>query len=343
MKSLLSVISILFLSIGGISAGHAAETSARGEITGGVAHAAPAWFKESFLEIQDDVDEATEEGKHVILFFQLNGCPYCDRMLTESFESEPLTSFIQENFDTIAINVGGDREIIFNEEITVIEKELAEMLNVRSTPAILFLNSDNKTVVRVNGYRNPARFEQVLNYVAEKGYEQGTLAEYMEKQLPADVYTLRDNPLFTEVSDLSSVSGPLAVIFEDGSCYDCNEFHDTILTHELVRKELEPYTIVRVDADSDEEIIDVDGTRTTPRAMAEKYEMIYRPGVLAFDEGELVRRFDSLTFPHHFKEGLRYVAGGYYKTMQPGEYSEARTEELLSQGVTIDLGPGKKM
>ena len=36
----------------------------------------PDWFKESFLEIQDDVDEATEEGKHVMLFFQLNACPY---------------------------------------------------------------------------------------------------------------------------------------------------------------------------------------------------------------------------------------------------------------------------
>ncbi len=199
-------------------------------------------------------------------------------------------------------------------------------------------------MVRVNGYRNPARFEQVLNYVAEKGYEQGSLAAYMESRLTEDVYTLRDNDLFTEVADLSSVTTPLAVIFEDGSCYDCNEFHDTILAHELVRKELEPFTLVRVDADSDAEIIDVDGSKTTPRAMAAKYEMIFRPGVLVFDEGKLVRRHDSLTFPHHFKESMRYVAGGYYKTQDYGKYSEARTEELLSQGVTIDLSPtGAKM
>jgi len=209
MKSLLSAVSIMCFMLGLASAGYAAEAVTRGEITGGAAHVAPTWFKESFLEIQDDVDEAAEEGKHVILFFQLNGCPYCDRMLTESFESEPLTSFIQENFDTIAINVAGDREIVFNEEVTLIEKDLADMLKVRSTPAILFLNSDNKTVVRVNGYRNPARFEQVLRYVAEKGYEESTLAEYMEKQLPTDVYALRDNAVFTEVSDLSSVErGP---------------------------------------------------------------------------------------------------------------------------------------
>ena len=93
---------------------------------GGVAHEVPGWFKESFLEIGDDVQEAKEDGKHVLLFFQLNNCPYCDRMLTESFESESLTHYIQKHFDSIAINVGGDREIAYNEKLVLIEKQLAE-------------------------------------------------------------------------------------------------------------------------------------------------------------------------------------------------------------------------
>jgi thioredoxin-related protein len=327
-------LSVCFALILGIAAG----SEARGEISGGVNHVAPSWFKDSFLEIRDDVDEATEADKHLILFFQLNGCPYCDRMLTESFQAEPLTAYIQEHFDTIAINVGGDREIVFNEEITVIEKELAELLKVRATPAIVFLDGDNKTVVRVNGYRSPERFEQVLHYVSEKAYLQGTLADYLDNNLQKDVYTLRDNELFTPLTDLSSVEGPLAVFFEDGSCYDCNELHDTILSKPEVQAELKAFTLVRLDADSDEQIIDVDGRKTTPRALAEKYEMIYRPGVLLFDQGELVRRYDSLLFHHHFKEGFRYVSGGYYKTQDYRAYSEARTEALLAQGVNIDLG-----
>ena len=116
----------------------ASEATARGVITGGTIHQAPAWFKQSFLDIQDDVDEASEGGKHVILFFQLNGCPYCDLMLEESFESEPLTSYIRQHFDTIAINIRGDREISFNQEVSVTEKELSQILEVRATPAILF-------------------------------------------------------------------------------------------------------------------------------------------------------------------------------------------------------------
>jgi len=45
-----------------------------------------------------------------------------------------------------------------------------------------------------------------------------------------------------------------------------------------------------------------------------------------------------LLFHFHFKEGFRYVSGGYYKTQDYRAYSEARTEALLAQGVNIDLG-----
>ena len=318
------------------AAANASET--RGKITGGVLHEPPAWFKESFLEIADDVDEANESGKHVLLFFELNGCPYCDRMLEESFEAEPLTSYIQANFDTIAINIQGDREIAFNEEISVTEKELGEILKVYSTPALLFLDANNKTIVRVNGYRATERFKQILEFVATRSYQTTSLADYLQAKLDRNVYQLRANSLFSDVTDLSTVDGPLMVIFEDGSCYDCNEFHDGILGHKQVREEIEPFTIVRLDADSNAAIKDVYGNVTTPTELARKHEMIYRPGVLVFDDGNLVRRHDSLTFPHHFKESMRYVAGGYYQQTDYRNYSLQRTEELLANGVVIDLG-----
>jgi len=323
------------------SSGAATGEKPRGNVVGGAAHQAPAWFKQSFLEIADDVDEAADSGKHVLLFFQLNGCPYCDRMLTESFETEPTTSYIKEHFDSIAINVRGDREIVFNEEITVTEKQLSDILKVAATPAILFLDENNKTVVRVNGYRAPERFRLVLEFVATSSYQTTSLADYLDARLNKNVYTLRDNPLFTEVSDLSSVDGPLMLIFEDGSCYDCNEFHDGILAREDVRKEIAPFTIVRLDADSNEIITDLHGNSTTPAALAREYEMFYRPGVLMIDEGQVLRRQDSLLFPYHFKEFARYVGGGFHKQIDWRTYSDRRTEELLEAGVTIDLGRPK--
>lgn len=330
----LTITCFLFISNYSI----AADTKQRGEIKGGVAHEAPEWFKESFLEIADDVEEATEEGKHVLLFFQLNGCPYCDRMLEESFETTDMGQYIQEHFDTIALNVQGDRDIEFNEDLSVTEKELSEIMKVRATPTIVFLDKDNKSIVRVNGYRSSKRFKKILEYVSSKSYQSSKLSEYLNTHLDQNTYKLRANPLFTELADLSSVKSPLMLIFEDGSCHDCNEFHDGVLGHDLVKKELSPYTIVRLDANSNELITDVDGKKTTPKEMAKKYQMLYRPGVLAFDNSQLVRRHDSLIFPHHFKESMRFVAGGYYKNQDYRTYSQARTEYLLSQGIDINLG-----
>lgn len=341
MSKTTTLIRILLLStcLGLTAASAASDATPQGKLVGGVLHPPPGWFKESFLEIADDADEAGEAGKHLMLFFELNGCPYCDRMLSESFEAEPLSSYIQANFDVIAVNIQGDREIAYNEEISVSEKQLGEILKVYSTPALIFLDRDNQTIVRVNGYRAPERFRQVLEYVATRSYRNATLADYLQAKLDRNVYQLRDNALYSPVTDLSTIDGPLMVVFEDGSCYDCPEFHDGILADPRVRAEIEPYTVVRLDADSDQPIVDVQGRQTTPAALAREYEMIYRPGVLVFNEGQLWRRHDSLTFPHHFKESLRYVAGGYYQQTDYRSYSRQRTEDLLEAGVTIDLGP----
>ena len=186
---------------------NAADETARGQIVGGVAHPLPEWFKESFLEIADDVDEASEAGRHVMLFFDLNGCPYCARMLDESFSAEPNNSYIQDNFDVIAVNIQGDREIAFNDEISVTEKQLADILQVFSTPALVFLDGNNQTIVRVNGYRAPQRFRQVLEYVATRSYRSTGLAEYMQARLERNVYQPRVNPRFSDTRDLSRRRG----------------------------------------------------------------------------------------------------------------------------------------
>ena len=142
------ILSLLLLAGSALSllgSGDALATE-RGEISGANAHNLPDWFKDSFLDIAEDVNEANDEDRHVMLFFHLTNCPYCNRMLTESFETDPLKSYIQDNFDVIVINIKGDREVAFTDEISVSEKALAEQLNVFATPAIMFLDKNNKAV-----------------------------------------------------------------------------------------------------------------------------------------------------------------------------------------------------
>jgi thioredoxin-related protein len=129
------------------------------------------------------------------------------------------------------------------------------------------------------------------------------------------------------------------LIIEDPGCLDCDEFHDSIFSDKRVQAELQTFTIVRINASSDAEIIDPAGNATTAGDLVREHQVIYRPGILLFDEGALVRRADSLIYPHHLSLSLRYVGRGYHRTMAYDTFSEQRTEEMLAAGIDIDLGP----
>jgi thioredoxin-related protein len=146
-----SLAALALFVLASVSGANAAE---QGKLTGAKMSTHPDWFKESFLEIADDVDEASEAGKHVLLFMEMNGCPYCFKMIEENFKDASYKAFIQHNFDVIALNIKGDREVTLNTETSATEKEIAETLGVTYTPTLIFLNNDNKPVARVNGYRN---------------------------------------------------------------------------------------------------------------------------------------------------------------------------------------------
>ena len=334
VRFLLLVLTLLFLG-----SGAGVATAAPGKVVGGKMSEHPDWFKESFLDIAEDVGEAAESDKHVILFMHLNGCPYCYRMTEENFKHAPYTDFIKQHFDVIAINIKGDREVALNEETSLTEKELAARLKVMYTPTIVFLNQQNKTVARVNGYRSVPDFKLVLDYVQQKAYLNTSLSKYVDARKQA-VYRFRDHPQLQPVNDLQSVADrPLAVIFEDEGCLDCDALHDGHLKRPEVREVLKHFTFVRLDALSEEPIVDVEGNRTTPRAYAEKLGLVYRPGIVLFDRGKEVMRIQSNLYTYHFEEILRYVGERHYEKYPESfyDYLDVRTAEITASGRDVDL------
>ena len=100
-----------------------------GKLSGGSMHEVPEWFKESFLDISEDVSEADANNKHFMIFMDLEGCPYCTKMLNENFIAQNKTSeFIKKYFDVINIDVKGSREISWDKDKKKKKKALAEKL-----------------------------------------------------------------------------------------------------------------------------------------------------------------------------------------------------------------------
>jgi thioredoxin-related protein len=287
----------------------------------------------------EDTEEAAEENRHVMLFLDLDGCPYCTRMLKESFINDgPTKSYIQNNFDVININVKGSREIAWSEDETYTEKELAQKLNVPYSPTVIILDSEQNIVVRLNGYRNPAKFKQILEYAHNKHYNNMKLTEYLEKVKTKTVYTLQDNPMFKDINDLSPIKTPLAIIFEDGGCFNCEDFHNTILKNKEVKNAFSKFTVVRLNATSDKTIVTPEGHSVSVKDWIKEINLDYRPGMLLYNEGKLISTKDALLYSFHFKELLLYVANSEYKTYPTYlDYLRVKQDELLKQGVDINL------
>eukprot|EP01029_Cantina_marsupialis_P025781 TRINITY_DN68373_c0_g1_i1.p1 TRINITY_DN68373_c0_g1~~TRINITY_DN68373_c0_g1_i1.p1 ORF type:complete len:159 (+),score=16.74 TRINITY_DN68373_c0_g1_i1:32-478(+) len=144
--------------------------------------------------------------------------------------------------------------------------------------------------------------------------------------------------MFQDISDLSKVKGTLAVVFEDGSCTQCNYFHNTTLKNEDVKKELSKVTVVRLDATSNNNIITPSGEKTTVKNWIEKLKLNYRPGIILYDNKKEIVKIDALLYSFHFKELIRYVSGGFYKKYDTFlKYLKPRETELLNQGIDINL------
>ncbi len=104
--------------------------------------AKPAWFKNSFLDIREDVAEATEAGKRVILYFYQDGCPYCDQAAADNFGDRDISATAREDFDVIAINLWGDREVTGTDGSRDQREGFRGQLGVQYTPTMLLLDEE---------------------------------------------------------------------------------------------------------------------------------------------------------------------------------------------------------
>jgi len=310
-----------------------------GKITGGATHEIPAWFTDSFLEIGEDVEDALDSNQTVLLYLHLDSCPYCSAMLDQNFNSGDNLAFIKQHFSVIAVNIKSDREITLSEDETLLEKELSKQLKVQYTPTIIFIGEDGKPSFRTNGYRTPEAFRHVLDYVASQAYKKFTLSDYIEttKKSSSD-YAFINYPSLEKVNSLQGYSQPVAIIFEDKDCSDCEEFHHQLINRADVKVELSKYLLIRFDAYSDQIIIDLDGKITSPRQMVKDHDLNYRPGILLFNEGKNITKIDGKLYSFHFNTVLRYVSAKHYDAYPRfGDYLKVRQQQLLNQGIDINI------
>jgi len=300
----------------------------------------PAWFKVSFLDLFEDISEATQNNKRLMVYYYQDGCPYCKKLLEDNFGQRHIADKTQQYFDVVAINLWGDQEVIVGDK-SYTEKQFAEALKIQYTPTLLFFNEKNKVVFRANGYYPPEKFSALLDYIGKKQEATISYQDYMAKLNPQPSSGKLHDDINTvaSVSDLSTQDKPLLVMFEQRQCATCDELHLDILKRKESVRLLSAFNVVVLNQRSNDSIITPSGKKIKIRDWAKQLKVSYAPSLLFFNKaGEEVFRTDAYLKAFHTQTAMDYVASGAYKTQSNFQrFVDQRADHLREQGIEVNL------
>ena len=304
----------------------------------------PNWFKDSFLDLKEDVEEAKKSGKRIMIFFHQDGCPYCNALVERNMAQKDIEEKVRKNFDVVALNMWGDREITYLDGSHYIEKTFAEALKVQFTPTLIFYDEEGKVVLRLNGYRSPQRFSVDLDYVAQHKEKEIPYRDYIQANFtpgPSSKHLNSEDFFNNPPYDFTRKSGsrPLAVFFEQKDCPNCDSLHQQVLPDAATRKVIKQFDNVQLDMWSNTPVVTPTGEKTTARQWAKQLDIKYAPSIVLFnDKGEEVIRSEAFFKVFHTQGIFAYVLEGAYKK-QPNfqRYLSDRAESIRGKGQDVDI------
>lgn len=313
----------------------------------------PEWFKDSFLELSDELEDANTNKRQVILYFHQDGCPYCKKLLDDNFTDKKIVKTMQQHFNLIEINMWGDKTVTLLSGEELSEKEFAKQMNIMFTPTLVILDNKGQSQFRMNGYYAPDKFQAALDYVLLKSAEPAadivTFNAFYKQQKtqqskPKTVSKIKTEKFIYKGNDLSAFikqsKKPVMILFEQVNCDACNELHGDIFRRMPVYKQLKQYNIAQIDINSETKIISPDGQPLSERQLAKALNIQYTPSILFFEPGNTTPVFRSEAYlkNFHVQALFDYILSNAYKTEPEFQrFVQQRADKMRAQGLEVDL------
>lgn len=303
----------------------------------------PDWFKNSFYDLQEDLNDARRAGKRgIIVFFSQKNCNHCQAFMSTTLSDPATQQRVQKSYDVVGLDIFNDIELTdFNGSVTTI-KEFAETSRARLVPTLIFYGVENAPLVKIIGFYPPEKFNQVLDYIEGHHYRQVKLSHYLRSR-STDVmdkkhslnydYTLFVKPPH-ELNRVTSKSRrPLLVVFENPDCNPCERFHKRVLSNNEVRRLLLSFDAIQLDmSDNAGELTVPDGRQLTPKQWANELQLNYEIAVVFFDEnGNEVHRLDAETGNDRMAGSMQYVLEKAYTRHE--QFLRWRRENALNKKI----------
>lgn len=283
----------------------------------------PAWFKESFLDLREDLKEARADGKQgIALYFGQQNCAYCKALMEINLSKPDIVKYLRDNYVIIPLDIWGSRILTMFDGSEITERDLAVRENTNFTPSLIFYDESGEIAFRMRGYYTPYRFQAAMRFVVEDFYRFESFRDYMERADPPPKFSeqdLNDHEQFIRGPfnlDRRAGNGikPLAVIFEQKECHACDQLHSEPLNNEITKQWLKGFELRQLDAWSNTPVITPRGEKITAREWADRLGIHYMPTTVFFDErGHEILRIDSVVKLYRMRSMLSYILTKGYK------------------------------
>lgn len=130
-----------------------------------------------WADYNEGMQQAAQQGKHVLLYFWRPGCVWCSKMESTNYSDTSVANLVNQMFIPIKIN-GWSKDKFQTASGELSGVELSDQYQLTGYPAVWFLESDGSKINVLPGYAEPDIFKLLLKYVGENQYKRTTFKDY---------------------------------------------------------------------------------------------------------------------------------------------------------------------
>lgn len=153
------------------------------------------WFMQTFLDLREDLEETTGEGRRFAVLWEQKGCPYCREMHNVNFARPDIHEYVRDHFGILQLNLWGSREVTDFDGEVLEERKLARKWRVNFTPTMQFFpasiegrsgqSAHDLEVARMPGYFKPFHFVSMFEFVQQEAYARDNFQRFLQVKFEA--------------------------------------------------------------------------------------------------------------------------------------------------------------
>jgi len=246
------------------------------------------FFAQTFGDLPEELEEARKAGKlGLLLFFEQEGCPYCERMLKTILNQPAVHDWYRERFVSIAVDINGDVELTDVDGITLPSKVFAQHRRVKTTPTVSFIDLSGAEVYRrATMISGVGEFMMMGQYIAEGRYTDTTWRDYAGEH-PEVVNSATVQQVVDFRHEAAAIAGrslPLLLAVTRESCGYCAQLRREFLAPMIRGGEYADKVRIReLMMEPDTAVTDFAGKATSTAQIAAHYGVTITPTVLLLD------------------------------------------------------------